>query len=179
LPVEPNQSPSSSGVIDVAVTAPTAGSLAEQGAPGATGSAPAPASRPRRWLIHVAIVATALLCVATVAMLYLQWWRTETRNSLIIVWGEPSWEGAVAEVTGPALPPQGFKHTLTKEGDLLARFHVPAGIYLVRVYKIDDRGKVTTELARKSRDPMRPLQPGGIWWPFRAPPGVAEMGLDK
>jgi hypothetical protein len=26
---------------------------------------------------------------------------------------------------------------------------------------------------------MRPLQPGGIWWPFRAPPGVAEMGLDR
>ena len=42
----------------------------------------------------------------------------------------------------------------------------------------DDVGKVT-QLAFKQREPMRPLQPGGVWWPFRAPPGVSELGLDR
>jgi hypothetical protein len=186
LPPDPNQ-PVSSGVIDVPVSAPTAGSFAQPSQSAAApqsqddpASSAAPgAPRPRRWLIYFAILATAVLCVVTIAMLYLQWWRTEPRNSIIVVWGEPGWEGATAEVTGPALPPEGLKQVLRKEHDLLARFHVPSGVYVVRVYTTDKSGRVSRELVRRARDPMRPIQPGGIWWPFRAPPGVSELGLDK
>ena len=195
MPADPNQ-PSPSGVIDVPVSAPTGGSLTQQPSlaahassqsepatisPGvAVAVAVAPtAPRPRRWLIAVGILATAGLCIFTIAVLYLQWWRTEPRNSLIVVWGQPSWEGATAEVTGPALPAGGLSHDLTKDEDLLARFHVPAGLYAVRVYRKDDRGRVTEILASRQREPTRPLPAGGIWWPFRAPPGVPELGLDR
>ena len=106
-----------------------------------------------------------------IALLYLQWFRSEDRSSLIVVWGPPEWEGATAIVSGPALGGD-LKHTLTREQDMLARFHVPPGVgYSVRVKK---DGK---EIAHRARDPMRPIASGGVWWPFRAPPAATRMGL--
>jgi hypothetical protein len=174
---DPTQPPSP-GVIDVAVNpTTTAGSISSQGqgngAPGPTPSPAAPsAPRPRNWLIQFGILATGVLCVMTIALLYLQWWRNDTHNTIIAVWGDESWEGATAQVVDPATQLK-LEHPLTKAEEMLARFHVPPGNYDVRIIK--DR-KV---IAQRRRDLMDPLRPNAVWWPFRAPPGAAELGMTR
>ena len=181
---DPNQFPQS-GVIDVPVPASTGGSLmsggggtagdlgASQSLPSSGGAGGGDAGRPRGWFVAFAIFSTAVLCAVTIALLYSRWWRNDARNSVIAVWGPESWDGAWVEVTGPALPQGGLRAPITKERDLLTRFHVPSGgVYSVRVV-----GKDRRVVARRDGDPRRPLQPGGVWWPFRAPPAATQLGL--
>jgi hypothetical protein len=118
----------------------------------------------------LAILSTAALCCVIVALLYVQWFRSEDRSVLLVVWGPPEWDGATAVVSGPGLPGE-LRHRLDKKDDLLARFHVPPGLYVVRVVKGE------RVLAQRARDPMRPLRAGGVWWPFRAPPAATQAGL--
>jgi hypothetical protein len=157
-------------VIDVPSSPTTSGSLTDHGAaPLPTGSSRSP--RPRRWFIAFAIFTTALLCGTIIALLYVQWFRAQDRSALIVVWLPPEWDGATAIVSGPALNGD-MKHRLTKEQDMIARFHVPPGVgYLVRIEK-DKK-----EISRRDRGTMRLLQSGGVWWPFRAPPSATQMGL--
>jgi hypothetical protein len=154
-------------------TTTTAGSIAGPGN-GAADPIPdtAPAStspRPRTWLIFFAIATTAALCVLTIALLYLRWWRNDAHNSIIAVWIDERWDGAIAEVSDPAIQLK-LEHPLTRDGDMLARFHVPPGLYKVRITKDN---KVLDER------PPHVMQPSGVWWPFRAPPGAAELGLTR
>jgi hypothetical protein len=169
LTPDPDQPPLS-GVIDVPASPTTSGSLADHGPAAPPGDPRDPNHRPRRWFIVFAIFSTAVLCCVIVALLYVQWFRSEDRSVLVIVWGPPEWDGATAVVSGPGLSGE-LRHRLTKENDVLARFHVPPGLYVVSVVK---DGQV---LARKDRDPRRPLRSGGVWWPFRLPPAATQAGM--
>ena len=157
-------------MIDVPASPTTSGSLADHGAVAPPGDPADPHHRPRRWFVVFAIFSTAALCCVVIAVLYVQWFRTDDRSSLIVVWGPPEWDGATAVVSGPALQGE-LRHRMEKEDDMLARFHVPPGIYVVEIRK-DNR-----VIDRKARENMRPLRSGGIWWPFRAPPAATQAGM--
>jgi hypothetical protein len=132
-----------------------------------------PARQGNKWVIRIGIVATVLVSLLAVSVLYRTWYRTETRDALIIVWGpdDKSWDGARVVVTGPGLT-GALSTELTAEDHMLARFHVPPGHYLVRVTRPD--GKV---LAERATHPDRPMLSKMFWWPFRAPAAATQMGF--
>jgi hypothetical protein len=60
---------------------------------------------------------------------------------------------------------------LRSDENLIVRFHVPPGDYLVKVE--DPRGRV---LAQRQSPLQESLRTGSIWWPFRAPPAATQAG---
>jgi hypothetical protein len=171
------------GTLDVSVPAdsPTGGGGGlSSHAPGTTTAAgahrPGEAHRPGKpWVIGTAIVATVVVGLLAVSVLYYQWFRTEQRDALIIVWGadDGAWDGATATVAplstsgGPTLSKR-----LSGDENLLVRFHVPPGHYLVRVTAANGR-----VLGERKTHPQRPMQSKMIWWPFRAPPAATQLGF--
>jgi len=102
-------------------------------------------------------------------VLYYKWYRQGDTSSLIIVWGDPSWEGAIATVSSSDLPTPGFISRQFEANDKgMIRFHVPPGSYFVRVSRDNQT------IAQRVTDRNRPLQARTIWWPFHAPPVVTQ-----
>jgi hypothetical protein len=120
----------------------------------------------------VAILATVVVALSTVSVLYYQWYRAEKNDALIIVWGpdDGAWDGATVKVSPSSGPP--LVKRLSREENTLARFHVPPGHYLVRVTR--PNGDV---LAERRTHPERPMLSKMIWWPFRAPPAATQVGF--
>jgi hypothetical protein len=135
---------------------------------------------PTRWTGHrrqrvvaVGIAATTILSLLAIAVLYYRWAARPDPTAIIVVWAgnEPTWEGATATVRGGGLTAP-LSYVLRAEENLLVRFHVPPGDYQVQVR--DKRGQL---LGQRQMPPNRPLKPGTIWWPFRAPPAATQAGL--
>lgn len=124
---------------------------------------------PRRQLVIVfGITSSLLICALTIGVLYMKWYRTNEYDTKIIVWGEPEWVGAKVTVNGPALTAGPLLGELTERDNLLLRFHVPQGVYDVRVTRGE---KVLAE--RKGRLLTHPGRIT-IWWPFRRPPTATQ-----
>jgi hypothetical protein len=170
------------GSIDVPVAAdsPTSFSAMPMAAPPTTTSAsateasppappPAPALRgPRRqWVVVIGILVATIISLLSISVLYYKWYRSDEYDTIIIVWGPRDWDGAVAKVSGPALPTGGLSYAIREEDNYVIRFHVPPGEYSVRVVK---DGKVLDQ-----RTTPRRLGAKMIWWPFRAPPAATQM----
>jgi hypothetical protein len=163
------------GALDVAVPAdsPTGvgGGLGEQVSP--QPHRPEQAHRHGRpWVIGAAIVATVIVALLAVSVLYYRWYRTEQADALIIVWppDDGAWDGATVTVS-PSTGP-GLSKRLSRDETSVVRFHVPPGHYLVRV--TGPGGKV---LAERRTHPQRPMLSKMIWWPFRAPPAATQLGF--
>ena len=146
--------------------APAAGGANGDGPPRLTGHR-------RQRVVAVGIVATTLLSLLAVSVLYYRWAKKPDPTAIIVVWGgnEPAWDGATAVVRGGGLRAP-LSYVLRAEEHLLVRFHVPPGDYQVEV-----RGKNGAVLARRQNPVQRPLKSGVIWWPFRAPPAATQAGL--
>jgi len=163
------------GTIDVPVAtdSPTSFSAMPQTAHGAPStsrrSAPGAAVRSRRpWIVTTGIVLATIISLLSISVLYYKWYRSEEYETVIIVWGPRDWDGAVAKVTGPGLPSGGLSRELREDDNVLVRFHVPPGAYVVRIEK-DGR-------TIQQRATPRPLGQKMIWWPFRAPPAATQAG---
>ncbi len=124
---------------------------------------------PRRaTLIVVSLLGALLISAVAIGILYSRWYRAEHYESTIVVWGPPDWDQAKVTVTGAALPQGRLESAVSKESDLMRRFHVPPGRYVVRVEK---DGQLLAEQSGEI-----PPNPSGrmIWWPFKAPAAATQ-----
>jgi hypothetical protein len=117
-----------------------------------------------------------VISLLAIGVLYYKWYkdRVEPNQVIIAVWGpdgtkegEASWDGAKVTVRGMTNPDWVATDTLELKEHMLLRFHVPPGLYRVRVEK---DGKMLAE--RES-----PQKSFLVWWPFRAPPAVTRPNL--
>jgi hypothetical protein len=140
-------------------------------AAGATSAAPAIDYRhaprvPRRgrrpWTVIAGIAGTVVISLLAISLLYYKWYANDEYTTTIIVWGFDSWDGARVSVTGTNLPKGELEDRLSAGRDMLVRFHVPPGDYVVNVTK---DGKL---LAKRTSE--APLKPNMIWWAARVPP---------
>ena len=117
-----------------------------------------------------------VISLLAIGVLYYKWYkdRVEPNQVIIAVWGpdgakegEANWDGAKVTVRGLTNPDWVATDTLDAKEHVLLRFHVPQGLYRVRVEK---DGKVLSE--RNS-----PQKIFLVWWPFRAPAAVTRPNL--
>ena len=175
---QPDGAPAGSIDVPVAADSPTSFSAMPTAAPVAT----TPTTRPpspelpvapalrgprRQWVVVIGILVATVISLLSISVLYYKWYRSDEYDTIIIVWGPREWDGAVAKVSGPALPTGALSYTLREEDNNVVRFHVPPGEYSVRVVK---EGKVLDQ-----RTTPRRLGAKMIWWPFRAPPAATQM----
>jgi hypothetical protein len=111
-------------------------------APGPSFSAHAPRTRRRA---VIAAILSLIVFIISVGVLYVQWWRSDNPNCLIIVQGNATLDDVVVTIT-PDDPTRGPIGRQIKEGDdHTLRFHVPQGRYHVTIagpglksLKVDD-----------------------------------------
>jgi len=127
----------------------------------------------RQRVVTVGILATTILSVLAISLLYYRWAKRPDPEAMIVVWADDdkAWDGATVTVRGGSLGAP-LTYQLRADENLIVRFHVPPGDYSVRVTAKD--GHV---LGQRQSPPQRPLQAGLIWWPFRAPPAATKMGM--
>lgn len=167
------------GSIDVQVPAdsPTGFSTSSSMSAGVAPAPPAPGyrktlpkpqgKRPR--IVVAGIAGAVVLSLLAIALLYYKWYKAEDYTATIIVWAPEAWNEAKVSVTGPNLAAGELTGTLSDKANMLIRFHVPPGEYVVRVIKDG------TVVARRASDPRSPLRTNVIWWPFRAPPSATQV----
>jgi hypothetical protein len=105
----------------------------------------APAPRTRRRAVIAAILSLVVFIVS-VGVLYVQWWRSDNPNSLIIVQGNAALDEVAVTVTRLSDPTWEAMRRQVKDGDDHSlRFHVPQGRYHVTIagpglkaLKVDD-----------------------------------------
>jgi hypothetical protein len=106
------------------------------GAEGNGGITPSPAAPPasppreRRWAIIACILALSIF-IASIVVLYLQWFHYENPNGLIVVEGDASLDDAEIVVSQLGRAP--LRAQLKSGTDHRLRFHVPPGHYSVAV----------------------------------------------
>ena len=173
------------GTIDLPLnsSAPTAfGSGGAAGGPGrgpagyGEGEPPPPQrlmGHRRQRVVTVGIIVTTALSLLATSLLYYRWAKRPDPEAIIVVWAgdEKAWDGATVTVRGSGLASP-LKYVLRAEENLIVRFHVPPGGYVVRV-----EGKDGRLLAERQTPPQRPLTSRLIWWPFRAPPAATQLGM--
>ena len=122
------------------------------------------------------IFAALVISLLAIGVLYYKWFKdkVDSNQMIIAVWGpdgtkegEANWTGAKVTVRGVTNPEWVASDTLEEKEHVLLRFHVPPGVYRVRVEK---NGKV---LAERESPPRSYL----VWWPFRAPEAVTRPSL--
>ena len=171
------------GTIDVQVPAdsPTSFSAMSSAAPvaGAPAAETDPQRRPRRLvgprrqrMIVFGIGVALLISAVSIGILYAKWYQHEQHAATIIVWGEPDWDGARVTVTGVELRDGPLLSELAARDNLMIRFHVPAGEFLVRVTAKD--GRVLGE--RRVRAARRGNAATTVW-AFKYPPAATQFGV--
>jgi hypothetical protein len=122
----------------------------------------------RQRVVAVGIAATALLSVVAVSLLYYRWATKSEPTVAIVAWGRTAaWDGARVTVRGTGLRAP-LRSVLRADDNLMVRFHVPPGEYVVRAE--DPRGGLLEESQMLVEDPRHA---GRVWWPFRMPPREA------
>ena len=121
-----------------------------------------------RWFVRLGIVAAVSISLVAISLLYYRWYKAEDFESTIIVWAPADWKGAIVRVSGATLAGSELTRELDDEEHPLIRFHVPPGVYRVRVQR---NGQTLAE---------RPTSPNltvrMIWCPFRIAPAATQMG---
>jgi len=91
---------------------------------------PLPAEGPRRTLVLLLIVMTALIFVGLFAVLYYRWSGAEEPSSIIVVTPTPAFEGAEITVDGTTLS-EPYKVTIPPGNGRALPFYVEHGIYTI------------------------------------------------
>ena len=92
--------------------------------------APLPGDAPRRTIVLLLIVITAVIFVALFAVLYLRWSGAEEPSSIIVVTATPAFEGAEITVDGSTLA-KPYKVTIPPGNVRPLPFYVEHGMYTV------------------------------------------------
>jgi hypothetical protein len=124
----------------MAITPATTTNASDATAPSITAHAP----RTRRRAVIAAIL-SLIVFIVSVGVLYVQWWRNDNPNSLIIVQGNAALDDVLVTIA-PSDPNRESIRRQIKEGDdHVLRFHVPQGHYHVTIagpglksLKVDD-----------------------------------------
>lgn len=124
----------------------------------------------RRRVVVVGIALTTAISLLAITLLYYRWATKAEPTASIVVWGgtDQAWDGASVIVRGGGLRAP-LRAVVRAEDNLIVRFHVPPGDYIVRVES--PTGKV---LGQRQNAMQQPLRVGTIWWPFRAPPAATQ-----
>lgn len=127
----------------------------------------------RQRVVTVGIATTTVISLLAISLLYYRWANRPDPTASIVVWGgsQSSWDGAAVTVRGGGLRAP-LRAVLRAEDNLIVRFHVPPGDYLVRVEGADGR-----LIAERQSAVQQPLRVGSIWWPFHAPPAATQGSL--
>ena len=167
-------SASASSVFSPGPTDPPVGAGAPMSAEPVDNDGPPPrlVGHRRQRVVMVGIALTTVISLLAISLLYYRWATKAEPTASIVVWGkDPEWDGATVTVRGGGLraPLRAVVHA---EDDLIVRFHVPPGDYVVRVES--PTGKV---LGQRQNTMRQPLAAGTIWWPFRAPAAATQVSV--
>ena len=126
----------------------------------------------RQRVVVVGIALTTAISLMAISLLYYRWATKAEPTASIIVWAyDPGWDAATVTVRGGGLRAP-LRAPLRAQDNLLVRFHVPPGDYVVRVES--PTGQL---LGQRQNKLQQPLRVGSIWWPFRAPAAATQMSL--
>ena len=125
----------------------------------------------RRRVVVVGIGLTTVISLLAITLLYYRWATKAEPTASIVVWGgqDQAWDGARVTVRGGGLRAP-LRAVVRADDNMMVRFHVPPGDYLVRVESA--AGKV---LGQRQNHMQAPLRAGTIWWPFHAPAAATQV----